>query len=220
MSTRIFFYFPDFLLTAQKTLNQTKNFLLIGQRWDLDITRELDYSTDWQVRLKQECAEKGRLHKPSGSDYFIFPRECFQFIPDFAIGRAGWDNWMIYHSRLKGWKTIDSSAEIQIIHQSHDYSHLPGGQTHYHLPESDENIRLAGGRRTIFNIPDANYDFHEGQLKRVKWNGKRLLREIEIFPLVTFKSLFLGEIMHLLMHPHKLWAAIRSKFINSHLKEE
>lgn len=212
--------FPDFLSAAQKTLAQTNRFLMVGQRWDLEVTRELDFSTGWQLRLKQECTEKGSLHKPTGSDYFIYPRDCFESIPDFAIGRAGWDNWMIYQSRNEGWKTIDSSAEIQIIHQNHDYSHLPGGQAHYHLPETDENIKLAGGRRTIFNLPDANFIYLEGQIKRVKWNVNRLLREIEIFPLITLNSIYLAEIMHLLLHPRKLWAAIRAKFTSKNPKQE
>lgn len=212
--------FPEFLSSAQNALTQASHFLLVGQRWDLAVTRELDFSTGWQLRLKQECTEKGSLHKPTGSDYFVYPRACFLSIPDFAIGRAGWDNWMIYHSRLQGWKTIEASAEIQIIHQDHDYSHLPGGQAHYHLPETDENIRLAGGRRTIFTLPDANFVYVDGQIKPVKWNGKRLLREIEIFPLLTLKSTFLAEIMHLVLHPRKVWAAFRSKFVNKNLKEE
>jgi len=212
--------FPDFLSTAQATLAQTKRFLLVGQRWDLEVTRELDFLAGWQERLKQECSEKGRMHKPTGSDYFIYPRECFESIPDFAIGRAGWDNWMIYLSRLKGWKTIDASSEIQIIHQKHDYSHLPGGQAHYHLPETDENIRLAGGRRTIFTLMDANYVSHQGHIKPAPWNGKRLLRAIEIFPLIALKSYFLAEIMHLILHPRKLWAAIRTRFTGRNSKQE
>ena len=212
--------FSNFLSTAQKTLAQTSRFLLVGQRWDLEVTRELDFSTGWQDRLKLECIEKGNLHTPSGSDYFIYPRQCFESIPDFAIGRAGWDNWMIYQSRRQGWKTIDASSEIQIIHQNHDYSHLPGGQTHYHLPETDENVRMAGGRRTIFTLPDANYIFHEGQIKPARWIGKRLLREIEIFPIVVLKSIYLAEIMHLIMHPRKLWAAIRAKFTGRNSKQE
>ena len=212
--------FPEFLSSAQNALTQASHFLLVGQRWDLAVTRELDFSAGWQASLKQECAEKGSLHKPVGSDYFVYPRTCFLSIPDFAIGRAGWDNWMIYQSRLQGWKTIDASAEIQIIHQDHDYSHLPGGQAHYHLPETDENVRLAGGKRTIFTLPDADFVFQEGLLKRVKWNGKKLIREIEIFPLLTLKSTFLAEIMHLVLHPRKVWAAFRSKFVNKNLKEE
>lgn len=212
--------FPDFLFSAQRALAHTSRFLLVGQRWDLEVTRELDFSADWQDRLKQECTEKGSLHKPTGSDYFVYPRECFESIPDFAIGRAGWDNWMIYQSRRQGWKTIDASSEIQIIHQNHDYSHLPGGQAHYHLPETDENIRLAGGRRTIFTLLDANYAFDCGQVKPARWNGKRLLREIEIFPMVAIKSTFLAEIMHLILHPHKLWANVRARFTGKKSKQE
>ncbi len=212
--------FPDFLSTAEATLAQTSRFLLVGQRWDLEVTCELDFSPGWQDRLKQECAEKGRLHTPTGSDYFVFPRRCFESIPDFAIGRAGWDNWMIYQSRLQGWKTIDASSEIQIIHQNHDYSHLPGGQAHYHLPETDENIRLAGGRRTIFNLPDANFIFHDGRIIPARWSCKRLLREIEIFPIAVLKSIYLAEIMHLIMHPPKLWAAIRARFTGRNSKQE
>ena len=30
-------------------------------------------------------------------------------MPDFAIGRAGWDNWMIYHARQQGWPVIDGT---------------------------------------------------------------------------------------------------------------
>lgn len=212
--------FEDFLSTAHDALAQACQFLLVGQRWDLDVTRELDFSAGWQSRLKMECAEKGSLHKPVGSDYFIFPRACFTSIPDFAIGRAGWDNWMIYQARRQGWKTVDASGAIYIIHQNHDYSHLPGGQTHYHLPETDENIRLAGGRRTIFTLPNANFVFENGQIKPAKWNFKRLFREIEIFPLITLKSFFLAEIMHLILHPHKLWAAIRARFTRKNSKQE
>ena len=52
------------------------------------------------LRLLYEVKTRGRLHPPGGSDYFIFPRNCFTKIPNFAIGRAGWDNWMFYHARM------------------------------------------------------------------------------------------------------------------------
>ena len=204
--------FPDFLTTAIKTMTLADRFLLVGRRWDMDITRDLDFTAGWQERLKKECLEKGSRHKPSGSDYFIYPRTCFINIPDFAIGRAGWDNWMIYESRRQGWKTVDASEEIHIIHQNHDYSHLPGGQAHYRLPETDENVRLAGGQRTIFTLADTNYVYHHGSIKRQRMNGARLLREIEIFPLVQLKSVKLGEVFHLLSHPRKLWAALRARW--------
>lgn len=212
--------FPDFLQASVNIRHQADRFLTIGQRYDLEVTRELEFSNGWEDRLRQDCAEKGSLHKPTGSDYFIFPRDCFKSIPDFAIGRAGWDNWMIYHSRLQGWKTIDATGEIQIIHQNHDYSHLPGGQAHYHLPETDENIRLAGGRRTVFTLPDANWMIAKGQLKRVQWSGRRILREIEIFPLIKLRSFFLAEVIYLLFRPHKAWAALRAKLVRKNQRQE
>jgi len=212
--------FPEFLDTARKTLASASRFLLIGRRWDLDVTRELDFKPGWQERLKQECSKNGRLHKPSGSDYFVYPRACFRSIPDFAIGRAGWDNWMIYKARREGWKTIDATNEIQTIHQSHDYSHLPGGQAHYRLPETDENVRLAGGPRAIFTLPDADFVYCDGCIQRARMNAAKLLREIEIFPLIKLKSIFLGEVFHMLLHPRKLWAALRAKLSGKKRKKE
>jgi hypothetical protein len=212
--------FPGFLKSAKKTAGLTNKFLLIGQRWDLAVTRELDFTEGWEEKLKQECAREGKLHPPTGSDYFVYPRACFEKIPDFAIGRAGWDNWMIYQSRLQGWQTIDASDEIQIIHQNHDYSHLPGGQAHYRLPETDENIRLAGGRRTIFTLPDADWRFEKGGLRRQKWTIQRLVREFEIFPLLKLRSKPLAELTHVLVHPRKAYARLRALLRGHPRKQE
>ncbi len=212
--------FPGFLTSALKTLQRAHRFLLIGQRWDLEVKKMLDFSEDWEAKLKQTCATEGKLHSPTGSDYFVYPRTCFEKIPDFAIGRAGWDNWMIYQSRLQGWQTIDASEEIQIIHQNHDYSHLPGGQAHYRLPETDENIRLAGGRRAIFTLPDANWRYEGGVLRPQKWTARRVVREFEIFPLLKLRSTALAEMTHVLVHPRKVWARVRVMLRGNPRKQE
>jgi hypothetical protein len=202
---------PDFVEQAQRVMSLAKEFLLVGQRWDLDVREELTFTPGWQERLRTDCSARGRLHKPMGSDYFIYPRNCFTHIPDFAIGRAGWDNWMIYEARQRGWKTIDATQCIQIIHQDHDYSHLPGGQPHYHLPETNENIRLAGGKRAIFTLPDANFILTDSGVMHKPITGSRFLRELEIFPLVKIHSFPLAESSFLLLHPRELYARLRKK---------
>jgi hypothetical protein len=212
VNTDILLFF-SFFETAKNVLEQFQKFLLIGQRWDLDVRTELDYSANWQDRLKEDCSKRGRLHPPMGSDYFIFPRTCFEHIPDFAIGRAGWDNWMIYESRRQGWRTIDATQQIQIIHQDHDYSHLPGGQAHYRLPETGENVRLAGGKRTIFTLPDSNYYLIANVVKHKPMTWKRLIREMEIFPLIRSKSYFLAETIFYLIHPKQLYSKLRKLFV-------
>ena len=148
---------PQFVTIATQVYCQFKQFLIVGQRYDLDLQQPLDFSPGWDSRLLADVQTSGRLHPPAGSDYFIFPRTCFTDLPNFAIGRAGWDNWMIYHARTQRMPVVDATSAITVIHQDHDYSHLPNGQPHYRLPESSENLRLAGGRRTVFTLMDADY---------------------------------------------------------------
>ena len=191
--------------------SQVKEFLIVGQRWDLAVEAPLEFKAGWEEGLRRNLREHGRLHPPSGSDYFIFPRQCFQEMPRFAIGRAGWDNWMFFHARQKGWPVIDATSILPVIHQDHDYSHLPGGQPHYRLPETSENVRLAGGRRAIFTLSDTDYTFMDGKLKKIPVKGKKLLREMEIFPLVKLDSFLLGELAFTIFHPVKAWNEWRGR---------
>lgn len=200
---------PDFLAVIEGVERVVNNFLIVGQRWDLDVRQPLDFSRGWQERLQQDLQQRGRRHAATGSDYFIFPRTCFTDMPDFAIGRAGWDNWMIYAARRNGWACVDASQEIQIVHQDHDYSHLPGSQPHYKLPETFENIRLAGGRLTIFNLPDANRRWLAGKLVPAAQSWARFWREVEIFPLLRLKSYPLGQLFFAIFHPRKAWRLFR-----------
>lgn len=181
--------FPELVETARKVAAQKEKFVLLGQRWDLDVTAPLDFSDGWQERLLFTLHQDGNLHRPAGSDYFLFPASCYIDIPAFIIGRAGWDNWMIYHARKLRFPAIDATQDITIIHQSHDYSHLPGGKPHYKHPETDENIRLAGGRpMTRFTVLDTDYCLENGKILPQKLNAARLWRRIESWPLLVLGS--------------------------------
>lgn len=200
---------PDFLEAARKINAQCKRYLVVGQRWDLAVTEDLAFDQAWDQALRRRVLEKGCLHQPAGSDYFLFPRDCFTNLPLFAIGRAGWDNWMIYYARKQGWQVIDATQSIMAIHQDHDYSHLPGGQPHYHLPESHRNTALAGGRRTIFNLRDANRLFIQNRVVSQPLTLKRAAREAEIFPLITLKSLAIGQLFYSVFHPKLAYQEFR-----------
>ena len=177
--------YPEILEVIQTVASQAEQFLLIGQRWDLEVLQPLTFEGDWVPALKSTMHKDGKLHTRTGSDYFIFPRSCFQEIPDFSVGRAGWDNWMIYQARRQGWLAIDCSAELDIIHQDHDYRHLPEGKPHYRLPETGENIRLAGGRRTIFVLDDASHCLVNGKLQKMPLTWTRFWREFQNAPLLN-----------------------------------
>ncbi|HEX9028115.1 MAG TPA: glycosyltransferase family A protein [Anaerolineales bacterium] len=172
---------PDFVETARGVLAQADKFLVVGQRWDLDVTQELDFSPGWDERLRTDVKRRGSLHAPAGSDYFIFPRDLYSDMPDFAIGRAGWDNWMIYRARQQGWPAIDATPSLVVIHQSHDYSHLPGGLPHYNLDESQHNMALAGGPHHMYSVLDTDRQLIGGQIRRPRSSLLRSIRQVEMW---------------------------------------
>lgn len=178
---------PDFLAAAHRVQELNAEFVLLGQRWDLDVSARIDFSGDWQERLRSAVRSQARLHRPAGSDFFLFPRGCYTRIPDFSIGRAGWDNWMIYEARRERRLVIDGTPSMMVIHQNHDYRHLPGGRPHHTHPDSDENIRLAGGQAAIrYTILDATHQLVGGRLVRPKMTSTRLARNIEVFLRTVF----------------------------------
>lgn len=192
--------FEDFVEAAKKVSARLEKFVLLGQRWDMDMTETLDFSEGWQNRLRSIVHSQGALHRPAGSDYFLFPASCYAHLPPFVIGRAGWDNWMIYHARKSGFPAIDATADVMILHQNHDYSHLPGGQPHYKHPETEENIRLAGGRPiTRFTLLDADKRLVNGQILPQKLDSARLWRKIESWPLLALGSARLSNLLWKLM---------------------
>ncbi len=188
--------FDDFVQAAKNVSGQREKFVLMGQRWDADITEPLDFSENWQSRLRSAVHSQGSLHRPAGSDYFLFPVTTYQSLPPFIIGRAGWDNWMIYHARKSRFPAIDATADVMIIHQNHDYSHLPGGKPHYNHPETEENIRLAGGRpMTRFTLLDTDKRLVNGQILPQKLDSTRLWRKIESWPLLVLGSARLSNML-------------------------
>jgi hypothetical protein len=171
-----------------------QNFVLLSQRWDLDITTPMDFTPGWERQLESNVRTQGRLHRPAGSDFFLFPKTCYIDVPDFAIGRAGWDNWMIYKARKEKWPVIDCTPSVMIVHQNHDYSHLPGGKSHHEHPDTNENIRLAGGQAVIrYTILDSTHRLLNGKLARPQLSFLRFMRGVELFLRAIF--FFLPEKM-------------------------
>ncbi len=173
-------FLPDLLDAVKKVADQSRDFLVISQRWDLDLMGPLDFSPGWEERIKAEVERRGNLHAPVGSDYFLFPRHLLTDMPAFTIGRSGWDNWTIYHARKAGWDVVDITRAATVIHQNHDYSHLPGGQPPYDLPETKDNVRLAGGMKTMYTILEANRVLVDGQVRNARVSLPGLLHRLEL----------------------------------------
>ncbi len=176
-----------------------KNYLLIGQRWDLDIVKPINFDNDnYKTKLEKKIKEQGVLHPKTGIDYFVFPKTVFKKIPDFAIGRTSWDNWLVYNARLNKYPVINGTQSIDIIHQNHDYGKFVSNKNldtrkYKKGIESEVNSKLAGGERYSFNLNDCTHNLIKGQvikdtsIKYLLFKIYRLPRlSTKIFPLNHF----------------------------------
>ena len=142
--------------TAVAALPVDRQILAIGRRWDFNIINYLDFSVPkWDERLIDMVKSEGQLHSNSGIDYFIFNKNSLKGIPDFAVGRPGWDNWLLWHVRNQGGTIIDATQVLTAIHQEHSYVHLNGGIKEYSLgDESRNNQNLGQGKVLMINHAD------------------------------------------------------------------
>ncbi len=171
----------DLVAAGGRVLQMISRFVLVSRRWDLEVEDSIQFSDGWEEQLRLDVRERGVLHRPAGSDFFLFPRDCYIDLPAFAVGRAGWDNWMIFKARKEHWSVVDATPSVTLVHQNHDYSHLPDGAPHYKMPESDENIRLAGGEAPIrYTIVDATWCLEGTRLARPRPSYLRFMRWIEL----------------------------------------
>ena len=170
---------PEVLNVIHEVRKLEEDFLIVGRRWDLDITKEIDFRNNWISDITRKLDKEGKLRAPTAIDYFIFPRHLYKIIPHFAIGRAGWDNWMIFFGMGQPWPVIDATPSLRVIHQNHDYSHLPGGKPHYDLEESNHNVALSGGMKTLYDLLDVNLVYIGGRILPKGFSVPRGLRKLE-----------------------------------------
>lgn len=171
-------FLPD-LWQAIRALSQQR-FLAAGRRWDIAIDRPLDFAgAGWAATLADDVRKNGVLHSPTGMDYFIFPKGSVD-LPLFAVGRPGWDSWLVYKTRSRGVPVIDCTAAITAIHQNHDYSHSVFGVADaVRGPEYRRNIEIAGGMSRMMTLRDADRVLDNQGLRRP--SGLRRLYSSRLF---------------------------------------
>lgn len=112
---------PSFATAVLLCQWKFKKFLMIGRRWNTEVTELIDFRSKWEDKIKSKKPE-GALSK----DYFVFTKDLYKKIPPFAIGRGEWDHWMMAEALIQNVPVVDASQITQVIHQNHDFSHLKG----------------------------------------------------------------------------------------------
>jgi hypothetical protein len=100
-------------------------------------------------------------------------------VPNFTIGRPAWDNWMVYHASTSWGAAVDATRAVTVIHQIHDYSHLPGNKPPYGSEVAKRNLALAGGRKCVYNVLDTDEELLGGRVRRPRFTLARFFRRLE-----------------------------------------
>lgn len=107
----------DFVETLEIVAERFDQFLMVGQRWDIEINVPINFDGMWESSLLVDLESRGKLHQPGGSDYFAFSRGLFTEFPPFAVGRVRWDNWVISNMVTHGIPVVDVSLVTTVVHQ-------------------------------------------------------------------------------------------------------
>lgn len=135
----------DFTKAVQQVAGRWGQFLMAGQRTDLDVGTPINFSlSDWDARMRALAFENGVLREQHAIDYFVFRKGLFN-VPPFALGRFYWDNWLLWRARSLKAPVVDASTVVLAVHQNHDFGHHPGGQVGIRRGEEAlANHKLAG----------------------------------------------------------------------------
>jgi hypothetical protein len=185
--------FPQAICRIEK-----QSFLLVGQRWDIDLKENWDFSkSDWEVRLRAYVTEFGTLRGPSALDYFVFPRRTYRDIPPFAIGRMAWDGWVVHRARSLGVPVIDATNAVMVVHQNHGYPHIAVGRSGKVAgPEVVLNRKLASRREYVIGLRHATHVLTSNGLKPA-FTKKHLRLRLRAVP--YYLPYPLGRLMRVLM---------------------
>jgi hypothetical protein len=159
---------------ALRVISSThREFLIIGRRWDTDITELWDFDqSDWNNRLRSLVLLKGKQNGPSWVDYFCFTRKLYyKKMPPFLIGRNGWDPWLTWFAHNSQVPLIDASQSVIAVHQNHDYVYLNQGAVPLHKDEEAKyNWDLGDGPQWHhYTVKCANECLVHGHLRSNPW---------------------------------------------------
>jgi hypothetical protein len=174
----------DFLHAIERATTSSKRFLMVGRRWDSDISAPIDFSdSGWEEKLREFVMREGVQRLYYNIDYFAFSKGIYTDIPPLAIGRVWWDHWLIWKASQQRTAVIDASDVVLAMHQNHDYAYHPEGlKGVWHGEGAQQNFQLAGGFAHLHTLEDATYRMTAGSLEphRLYWlaPSRRAVRRV------------------------------------------
>jgi len=149
----------EFIDALQRLIAWRSRFLMVGCRWDTDVTEPLDFShPEWQKKIIDRAHSEGYRRFYHAIDYFVFHRGMYSQIPPLVIGRIWWDHWLVGKAHDSGAAVVDVSEVVCAVHQNHDYGYHPQGMAGvWQDEEAQRNYEIAHQETRPRTIEDAKY---------------------------------------------------------------
>jgi hypothetical protein len=150
--------FTDRLLRmADRAAGRPRPTYVIGQRTDIDQTLLLTFEDGWQNVLEHRARTEGERKPVNWIDWFLFTRGLFTDLPPFAIGRPGYDPWLIWRAAQLGADVIDATEAVSAVHQRHDYAFAGSREKVFTGSEAKRNATYVDDWRHYHSIAYASH---------------------------------------------------------------
>ena len=149
----------DFRAAFEKARAWRENFLLIAQRWDIDVSQPIDFAREaWSRELRTLTLSRGVQQNQYWIDAFLFRKGLYLEMPPLIVGHCYWDNWMIWQALKQRVPVIDASEFTVLVHQNHGYNAKYGRVKGVACdPLSQRNLELIGGMGNVRHIHSATH---------------------------------------------------------------
>ena len=161
----------NFLEVAINVSQNFKKFLMVGHRLDMDVNSIIDFKNSENNKYFWQLVDKQSIrHAPSGIDYFVYNKNLWGNLPDFIIGRPGYDNWLIWKARRRLIPITDATESVKAVHQNHHFNfhNITDDPKIVHESEGNFNRKLV--KKKSLNILDSTHQISNGNI--VKKNDK------------------------------------------------
>jgi hypothetical protein len=162
--------FHDAISAIAKKFHQ---FLGVTHRSEVDLTSALDLSA--AQPLDPQALPRGVPGNHTAIDVFVFERDVYVQVPELAIGRAWFDQWLIKEALLAEIPVVEFTKVARAIHQNHEYAHIAGGQQGaYGGEEARRNLEIYGGVPHAYTLLNVTHELSaQGDIRPVRYRREK-----------------------------------------------
>jgi hypothetical protein len=162
----------DFRQGFESVLKWRKSFLLIAQRWDTDVTSNIDFDNpDWERLVRGLAVSGGMKQTYDFVDFFAFRKGLYDHVPPFVLGRSSWDSWLVWKALSVPVPVVDGTPFFVAVHQNHEYGYHPQGKKGTNEDDlAMRNRALAGDGSELNTLLDVTHKLtREGRIRKVRF---------------------------------------------------